>query len=68
MFDLANLHAPIETANGLLNAYYIDLTMYQHEQNTLIRNIWLASGFSSKSGSQYQFVSKSLPPSLYDIG
>ena len=68
MFDLANVHAPIETANGLLNAYNVDLTMYQHEQNTLFRNIWVADGFGLKSGSQYQYVSKCLPPSLYDIG
>ena len=45
MLDLANVQAPIETANGLPNACYIDSTMYQHEQNTLFRNSWVAVGF-----------------------
>ncbi len=30
MLDLANVRAPIETAKGLPNAYYIDPAMYQH--------------------------------------
>ena len=45
MLDLANVQAPIETANGLPNACYIDPAMYQHEQNTLFRNSWVAVGF-----------------------
>ena len=45
MLDLANVQAPIETANGLPNACYIDPAMYQHEQNTLFRDSWVAVGF-----------------------
>ena len=45
MLDLANLQAPIETANGLPNARYIDAAFYQHEQNTLFRDSQLAIGF-----------------------
>jgi phenylpropionate dioxygenase-like ring-hydroxylating dioxygenase large terminal subunit len=45
MLDLANLQAPIETANGLPNACYIDAALYQHEQNTLFRDSWVAIGF-----------------------
>ena len=45
MLDLANLQAPIETANGLPNTCYIDPAMYQHEQNTLFRDSWVAVGF-----------------------
>ena len=45
MLDLANLQAPIETANGLPNTCCIDPAMYQHEQNTLFRDSWVAVGF-----------------------
>jgi len=45
MLDLANVQAPIETASGLPNACYIDTAMYEHEQNTLFRNSWVAVGF-----------------------
>ena len=50
--DLANVQAPIETANGLPNACYIDPAMYQHEQNTVFRDNWwrlaLAKTFRSQ--------------------
>ena len=45
MLDLANVQAPIETANGLPNACYIDAVLYQHEQDTLFRENWVAIGF-----------------------
>ena len=45
MLDLANVDAPIETAKGLPNAWYTDPAMYQHEQNTLFRDSWVAVGF-----------------------
>jgi len=45
MLDLANVKAPIETANGLPNVCYTDNAMYQHEQDTLFRNNWTAIGF-----------------------
>ena len=45
MLDLANVQTPIETASGLPNACYIDTAMYEHEQNTLFRNSWVAVGF-----------------------
>ena len=45
MLDLSNVSAPIERANGLPNACYIDEAMYQHEQDTLFRNNWAAIGF-----------------------
>ena len=45
MLDLANVQAPIETANGLPNACYIDAALYQHEQDTLFRDSWVAIGF-----------------------
>ena len=45
MLDLANVRAPIEIANGLPNACYVDPVMYQHEQNTLFRDSWVAVGF-----------------------
>jgi hypothetical protein len=37
MLDLANVQAPIETANGLPNACYIDAALYKHEQDTVFR-------------------------------
>ena len=45
MLDLANVQASIEIANGLPNACYIDPKIYQHEQNTLFRDSWVAVGF-----------------------
>ena len=45
MLDLANVQAPIETANGLPNACYIDAAVYQHEQDTVFRDSWVAIGF-----------------------
>ena len=42
MLDLANVQAPIELAFGLPNACYIDPMIYQHEQNTLFRDSWVA--------------------------
>lgn len=45
MFDPSNVSTPIERANGLPNACYIDDAMYQHEQNTLFHNNWAAIGF-----------------------
>ena len=45
MLDLANVQAPIENANGLPNACYIDAALYQHEQDTLFRDSWVAIGF-----------------------
>jgi choline monooxygenase len=45
MFNLANIQAPIETANGLPNACYIDPSVHQHEQNTLFCDKWVALGF-----------------------
>lgn len=53
MLDLTNVKAPIETANGLPNACYVDADLYQHEQNTLFRDNWAAIGFGKdvpKSG------------------
>ena len=38
MLDLANVQAPIENANGLPNACYIDAALYQHEQDKLFRD------------------------------
>ena len=40
MLDLANLQAPIETAHRLRNTHYIDLAMYQNEQNTFFCDSW----------------------------
>jgi hypothetical protein len=31
MLDLANVKAPIETANGLPNGCYVDPDLYQHQ-------------------------------------
>ena len=45
MSDFANVQASIETANSLSNACYIDSSVYQHEQNTLFRDNWIAIGF-----------------------
>ena len=45
MLDLANVKAPIETANGLPNGCYVDDQIYTHEQNTLFRDNWAAIGF-----------------------
>ena len=45
MFYLANIQAPIETANGLPNACYIDPTINQHEQNTVFCDNWVAVVF-----------------------
>ena len=45
MVDLANVQAPIETANGLPNVCYINPAMYEREQTTLFRNSWVAVGF-----------------------
>ena len=45
MLDLSNVNAPIERANGLPNACYIDEKMYKHEQDTIFRNNWSAIGF-----------------------
>jgi len=45
MLDLANVKAPIETANGLPNGCYVDDQIYTHEQNTLFRDNWAAISF-----------------------
>ena len=45
MLDLANVQAPIEKAHRLRNTHYIDLAMYQNEQNTFLRDSWVAVGF-----------------------
>ena len=45
MLDLADVKAPIETANGLPNGCYVDADLYQHEQNTLFRDNWAAISF-----------------------
>ena len=45
MLDLADVKAPIETANGLPNGCYVDAVLYQHEQNTLYRDNWAAISF-----------------------
>ena len=45
MLDLANVQAPIETANGLPNACYIDAALYKDEQDTVFRDSWVAIGF-----------------------
>ena len=41
MLDLHNVLAPIDRANGLPNACYIDEDLYRHEQQTLFRNNWV---------------------------
>ena len=45
MFDLTNVKAPIETANGLPNGCYVDADFCQHEQNTLFPDNWAAISF-----------------------
>jgi len=45
MIDLRNVMSPIETANGLPNACYVDDAMFTHERNTLFRDSWAAIGF-----------------------
>ena len=42
MIDLRNVMSPIETANGLPNACYVDDAMFTHERNTLFRDSWAA--------------------------
>ena len=41
MSDLANVQAPIKTANGSPNACYIGSSVYQYEQNALFRHKWI---------------------------
>ena len=45
MIDLRNVMSPIETANGLPNACYVDDAMFTHERDTLFRDSWAAIGF-----------------------
>lgn len=45
MFDLTNVKALIERAKGLPTNHYADVDLYQHEQNTLVRDNWAAMGF-----------------------
>ena len=45
MLDLANVQAPTEKVSGLPSACYINSAMYEHDQNTLFRNSWVAVGF-----------------------
>ena len=45
MIDLRNVMSPIETANGLPNACYVDDDMFRHERDTLFRDSWAAVGF-----------------------
>ena len=45
MIDLSNVMSPIETANGLPNACYVDDAMFTHERDTLFRDSWAAIGF-----------------------
>ena len=45
MIDLRNVMSPIETANGLPNACYVDDDMFCHERDTLFRDSWAAVGF-----------------------
>ncbi len=45
MVDLRNVMSPIETANGLPNACYVDDAMFVHERNSLFRESWAAIGF-----------------------
>ena len=47
MIDLANLQAPAETAHRLRNTHYIDLAMYQNEQNTFFCDSWVSVGFGN---------------------
>ena len=46
MIDLRNVMSPIETANGLPNACYVDDAMFTHERDTLFRDSWAAIGLS----------------------
>ena len=61
MLDLANVQAPIETASGLPNACYIDTAMYEHEQNTLFRNSWVAVGFGKDIPQPVSYTHLTLP-------
>ena len=45
MLHLADVKAPIETANGLPIGCHVDADLYQHEQNTLFRDNWAAISF-----------------------
>lgn len=45
MFDLTNVKALIERAKSLPTNHYADVDLYQHEQNTLVRDNWAAMGF-----------------------
>ena len=44
MSDFANVQASIETAKSLPNVFYINSSVYQHEQNTFFRDKWIAIG------------------------
>ena len=45
MIDLRNVMSPIETANGLPNACYVDDAMFKYERGTLFCDSWAAIGF-----------------------
>ncbi|MDX1785083.1 aromatic ring-hydroxylating oxygenase subunit alpha [Roseovarius sp. ZX-A-9] len=38
--DLSNVRAPVETANGLPNAHYIDPAVYEEEKHALLYSQW----------------------------